>query len=110
MSDYYNSFIDVDSSEIVGKISNQNDDGTAIIITALLPCAINCFQSFSSTCGDKSEAAASLYLMYTSTLVRMMMDILSQEDECIQTIVVNSIATLPGVPDAFVHMLWGSSS
>ena len=100
---------DIDDSEVVDESLNQQNDGTLSIITALLPCAINCFRSFSSACGDKLESAASQYLMYTSTLVHMMMDILGQEDECTQETVANSIATLPGVPNAFVHMLWGSS-
>ena len=88
----------------------ENQDHSASdTVTALLPCAMNCFKSFTVACGDHSQSDASLNLMYTSTLIRMILDVLGQEDDSTQTVVANSIAAVDGAPEAFVHMLWGSS-
>ena len=76
---------------------------------ALLPCALSCFESFMAACQQHSEPNASLQLMYTSTLMRLMLDVFSQHDEDVQVTVANSIAALPGVAKSLVTMLWGSS-
>ena len=89
--------------------SAQHDYSTVEAICTLYQCAIECFQSFSSACGNKSESSASMHLMYTSTLIQMMMDILGQETECIQREVACAIAALPGASDTFVYMLWAGS-
>lgn len=79
-------------------------------VTALLPCAIVCFKRFTAACGKHSQSDASLNLMYTSTLINMIFDVLHQEDDHAQTAMADSMATVPGGPESFIHMLWGSSS
>jgi len=76
---------------------------------ALLPCTLSCFESFMAACQQHSEPDALLQLMYTCTLMRLMLDVFSQHDEDVQVTVANSIAALPGVAKSLVTMLWGSS-
>ena len=84
---------------------SDHDNGAVDVVTGLLSCAIKCFKNFTAACGEHSQSVASLNLMYTSTLIRMILDMLSQENDSIQTTMANSIAALPGAPEAFVHML-----
>lgn len=85
-------------------------DGGADVFTVLISCAVKCFLSFISSCGAYSSSDASLNLMYTSTLVKMMLDVFGQEVEDDQMKLADSISVIPKAPETFVHMLWGSSS
>lgn len=98
------------SNEVCNKEEKSPaDNGATNLIKVLLPCTLSCFETFISACHDRSVSVASLQVMYTSTLLRLMLDVYSQEDEHTQTAVADSLATFPGVPDAFLTMLRGST-
>lgn len=99
---------DIESSSAEVSEKSQHGDGVFDLFGVLVSCAVKCFSSFISSCG--SQSAASLNLMYTSTLVQMMLDIFRQEDEHIQGKLADSASTIQEAPETFVHMLWGSSS
>ena len=99
-------FIDPDRCDVIKDHGYDLSD----TVTALLPCAIVCFKKFTAACGEHSQSDASLNLMYTSTLIQMILDVLRQEDDHTQTMMADSMATVPGGPESFIHMLWGSSS
>ena len=98
------------SNEVCNKEEKSPaDNGATNLIKVLLPCTLSCFETFISACYDRSVSVASLQVMYTSPLLRLMLDVYSQEDEHTQTAVADSLATFPGVPDAFLTMLRGST-
>lgn len=86
-------------------VENQPDSGAMDLIKCLLPCILTCFENFIAACTNKSNSVASLQVFYASTLLRLMLEVFSQEDEHAQTAIADSLATSPGVPDTFLTML-----
>lgn len=62
-----------------------------------------------SACGQRQESDASLQLMYTSTLMQLLLNVFCQEECEHQAKIVDSVACLTEAPGSLIAMLWGSS-
>ena len=103
-------FINTCSTDLSAEVDekSQHNDGVFGLLEVLISCAVKCFCSFISSCD--SQSAASLNLMYTSTLVQMILDVFKQEAEHTQGKLADTASKIFEAPETFVHMLWGSSS
>lgn len=75
------------------------------LIKCLLPCTLTCFENFIAACTNKSHSVASLQVVYASTLLHLILEVFSHENEHTQTAIADSLATSAGVPNTFMTML-----
>ena len=83
--------------------------GAVEMVQKLLPCILNCFENFRLACEQNLQSKASMQLMYTSTLVKLILDVLEQENESVLTLAADEITKLPEIGHGIVLMLWGST-
>lgn len=83
--------------------------GAVEMVKKLIPCIVNCFENFRLACEQSLQSEASTQLMYTSTLVKLILDVLEQENEFVIILAADEIAKLPEIGHGIVLMLWGST-
>lgn len=87
----------------------STNHGAIELVEKLFPCAAISFEQYIAHMQKKDQAEASTYLMYVSTLVKFINDVLSQEDDTTISSVADSIALKERLPHTIVMMLWASS-